>query len=93
MLYEVITVMRIVENTQHIHQINDLLTPIEVFFPIGQIGDAVTAQSVVYLRIMYAIRSYYGFVNEMRPDSYRKEAADDAWAATASFLKQCFEGT
>ncbi len=43
------------------------------------------------------IRTYadapYGFVNEMRPDSYRKEAADDAWAATASFLKQCFEGT
>jgi carboxymethylenebutenolidase len=42
------------------------------------------------------IRTYpeapHAFSNEMRPDSYRADAAADAWIATASFLKTCFHG-
>lgn len=43
------------------------------------------------------IRTYpeapHAFSNEMRSDSYRPDAAADAWNATASFLRTCFLGT
>lgn len=42
------------------------------------------------------IRTYadapHGFTNESRPDHYRPEAAGEAWAATAAFLRTCFQG-
>ncbi len=42
------------------------------------------------------IRTYPGaghaFSNETRPDSYHAEASAEAWNATASFLKACFQG-
>jgi carboxymethylenebutenolidase len=42
------------------------------------------------------IRTYAGaphaFSNESRPDSYREQAAAEAWAATAAFLKQYLQG-
>lgn len=42
------------------------------------------------------IRTYPGaghaFSNETRPDSYHAEASAEAWNATASFLKTCFQG-
>ena len=43
------------------------------------------------------IRTYpdapHAFSNEMRPESYRKETAEQAWMETVAFLKKCFEGT
>ncbi|HEU4685981.1 MAG TPA: dienelactone hydrolase family protein [Nitrospira sp.] len=43
------------------------------------------------------IRTYpdaeHAFCNELRPGSYRADAAAEAWNATASFLKTCFQGT
>lgn len=42
------------------------------------------------------IRTYpntpHAFSNEMRPDSFREGAATQAWTATATFLKTCFQG-
>ncbi len=35
----------------------------------------------------------HAFCNEMRPDTYRAEAAAEAWNETAAFLKRCFQGT
>ncbi|HKT35662.1 MAG TPA: dienelactone hydrolase family protein [Nitrospira sp.] len=43
------------------------------------------------------IRTYAGaphaFSNELRPDVYRQEAANEAWTTTALFLKQYLQGT
>jgi carboxymethylenebutenolidase len=42
------------------------------------------------------IRTYAGtphaFSNELRPDTYREEAATEAWTTTALFLKQHVQG-
>jgi carboxymethylenebutenolidase len=42
------------------------------------------------------IRTYpnapHAFSNEQRADSYRAEAAAEAWKATATFLHTCFQG-
>ncbi len=35
----------------------------------------------------------HAFSNDARPDSFRAEAAGEAWTATVSFLKSCFQGT
>ncbi|MEW6542437.1 MAG: dienelactone hydrolase family protein [Nitrospirota bacterium] len=32
-----------------------------------------------------------GFCNEMRPDTYRSDAANRAWEATVEFLSECFK--
>jgi carboxymethylenebutenolidase len=46
---------------------------------------------------VFEIRTYagapHGFSNEARPENYREEAAAEAWAATAHFLKQHFQGS
>jgi carboxymethylenebutenolidase len=43
------------------------------------------------------IRTYpdapHAFCNEQRVESYRADAAAEAWEATAAFLKTCFQGT
>src|SRR5262245_16152686 len=43
------------------------------------------------------IRTYpdapHAFCNELRPENFRPGAAAEAWNATASFLKTCFQGT
>lgn len=33
----------------------------------------------------------HGFMNSLRPDQYRKEAADAAWERTVTFLSECFK--
>ncbi len=64
--------------------------------------DQVSAQEVERLRQaaqehdkQVDIRVYEGaphaFMNDMRPDTYRQDAARDAWAATVSFLAECFK--
>lgn len=35
----------------------------------------------------------HAFCNEMRPDTFRPDAAAEAWKETAAFLKKCFQGT
>jgi carboxymethylenebutenolidase len=34
----------------------------------------------------------HAFCNEMRPDTYRADAAAEAWNETAAFLRKCFQG-
>jgi carboxymethylenebutenolidase len=44
----------------------------------------------------FDIRTYaapHAFSNESRPENYREQAATEAWAATAQFLKQHLQGT
>lgn len=63
----------------------------------------VSAQDIERLRHaaqeykkVFDIRTYRGvphaFGNESRPETYREEAASEAWAATALFLKQHLQG-
>ncbi|HKC93405.1 MAG TPA: dienelactone hydrolase family protein, partial [Nitrospira sp.] len=35
----------------------------------------------------------HAFCNEMRPDTFRPDAAAEAWKETAAFLKKCFQCT
>ncbi|HSC57588.1 MAG TPA: dienelactone hydrolase family protein [Nitrospira sp.] len=63
----------------------------------------VSAQDIEHLRVAVSkdqkridIRSYanapHAFSNESRPDSYREDAAAEAWAATVLFLKSTLQG-
>ena len=53
-------------------------------------------QSAVEQKRTLEIRTYadapHGFSNESRPDHYREQASNEAWAATALFLKRHLQG-
>jgi carboxymethylenebutenolidase len=82
--------------------LKDLLCPV-LYHQAGR-DTWVPAQDVERLRTMAAeyqkrveIRTYpdapHAFSNEVRADSFRADADSDAWNATATFLKTCFQGT
>jgi len=82
--------------------LKDLACPL-LYHQAGRDG-WVPAQDVDRLRTLGAeyqkrveIRLYpdapHGFSNDMRADAFRAEFDSEAWNATASFLKTCFQGT
>jgi carboxymethylenebutenolidase len=81
--------------------LQDILCP--VLYHYAEQDPWVSAQDIERLRHaaqeykkVFDIRTYPGaphaFVNELRADSYREEAATEAWTATAQFLKQHLQG-
>lgn len=82
-------------------ELQDILCP--VLYHYAEQDPWVSAQDIERLRHaaqeykkVFDIRTYPGaphaFVNELRADSYREEAATEAWTATAQFLKQHLQG-
>src|SRR4029453_17834688 len=82
--------------------IKDILCP--VLYHYAEQDPWVSAQDIERLRHAAQeqkktldIRTYpnapHAFGNESRPESYREEAANEAWTATALFLKQHLQGT
>ena len=80
----------------------DMFCP--VLYHYAELDPWVSAQDIERMRQSaqehhktIEVRTYAGsphaFSNESRPDSYREEAATEAWAATAQFLKQHVQGT
>ena len=62
----------------------------------AQEADRIRAAAAEYgkqVEIKLYPNAPHAFCNEMRHDTFRAEAAAEAWNETAAFLKQCFQGT